>query len=95
MPPILRWLLALGPTNPIAVRLVQNGSKRTRHMYVRSGYLAVLIVVLLWALIFNTREGDLSYLELARAGASSMTVRLKSRCNASWRCWWRGCRSLR
>ena len=73
MPPILRWLLALGPTNPIAVRLVQNGSKRTRHMYVRSGYLAVLIVVLLWALIFNTREGDLSYLELARAGASSFT----------------------
>lgn len=42
-------------------------------MYVRSGYLAVLIVVLLWALIFNTREGDLSYLELARAGASSFT----------------------
>ena len=31
MPVFLRWLLRLGPTNPIAVRLVQNGSRRTRH----------------------------------------------------------------
>ena len=51
MPIILRWLLRQGPANPIAVRLVQNASRRTKHMYIRAAYLAVLIVVLLWALL--------------------------------------------
>ena len=65
MPLALRWLLQLGPTNPIAVRLIQNASRRTRHLYVRSAYLAVLIVVLLWSLIINAGGGSLSYRELA------------------------------
>ena len=57
VPPIIRWLLRLGPTNPIAVRLVQNGSRRTRHMYIRAGYLAVLILVLLWLLLSSAGGG--------------------------------------
>jgi len=73
MPTVLRWLLALGPTNPIAVRLIQNASRRTRHLYIRAGYLGVLIVVLLWALVVNTQAGDLDYRQLAQAGASSFT----------------------
>lgn len=73
MPVALRWLLALGPLNPIAVRLVQNGSRRMRHMYIRSGYLAVLIVVLLWSLLINTQHGAMSYRDLAHAGALSFT----------------------
>jgi ABC-type transport system involved in multi-copper enzyme maturation permease subunit len=73
MPVALRWLLALGPLNPIAVRLVQNGSRRTRHMYIRSAYLAVLIVVLLWSLLINTQHGAMSYRDLAHAGALSFT----------------------
>ncbi|MFN0010220.1 MAG: ABC transporter permease [Phycisphaerales bacterium] len=71
MPLILRWLLNLGPTNPIAVRLVQNGSRRSRHMYMRASYLGVLIVALLYALLWNTKSGDLSYRELASAGSLS------------------------
>ncbi len=71
MPVILRWLLRLGPTNPIAVRLVQNGSRRSRHMYIRSIYLGVLIVVLLWSLLLNASAGTLSYRDLASAGATS------------------------
>lgn len=71
MPVVLRWLLRLGPMNPIAVRLVQNGSRRLRHLYIRSAYLAVLIVVLLWALLLNTNQGAMSYRALAQAGASS------------------------
>src|SRR6185295_8246096 len=67
----LRWFLRLGPTNPITVRLVQNGSRRVRHLYVRSAYLAVLIVVLLWTLLVNTGSGNLSYRELAAAGSAS------------------------
>lgn len=73
MPVFLRWLLGLGPTNPIAVRLVQNGSRRSKHMYIRSGYLAVLIVVLLWMLLLRTTGGDLDYRQLAAAGAASFT----------------------
>ncbi len=71
MPLILRYLLNLGPTNPIAVRLVHNGSRRTRHMYMRASYLGVLIIALLYALLWNTKSGDLSYRELAAAGSTS------------------------
>ncbi|MCW5754697.1 MAG: ABC transporter permease subunit [Phycisphaeraceae bacterium] len=73
MPAMLRWLLYLGPTNPITVRLVQNGSRRARHFYIRTVYLAVLIVVLLWALVAETGAGDLDYRLLAQAGAKSFT----------------------
>ncbi|MGV6813728.1 MAG: ABC transporter permease subunit, partial [Phycisphaerales bacterium] len=71
MPIFLRWLFRLGPMNPIAVRLVQNASRRTKHLYVRSAYLAVLILVLLWAMLGNTPGGSVSYRELASAGATS------------------------
>ncbi|MFG0305487.1 MAG: ABC transporter permease [Phycisphaerales bacterium JB040] len=71
MPVILRWFLRLGPLNPIAVRLVENGSRRTKHMYVRSAYLAVLILVLLWSLVVKASEDEMGYRELAAAGASS------------------------
>lgn len=74
MPAILRWLLRLGPTNPICVRLVQGGSRRMRHFYIRTGYLGVLIVVLLWTLLLGPGGGQLSYTELANAGAASFEL---------------------
>lgn len=74
MPAALRWLLNLGPTNPIVVRIVQGGSRRARHMYIRTGYLAVLIAVLLWSLLLRAGGGALSYRDLAAAGASSFEV---------------------
>jgi len=74
MPQALRWLLNLGPTNPIAVRLVQNASRRSKHLYVRAGYLAVLIVVLLWLLVFKSSPGDMSFRDLAATGATSFTI---------------------
>lgn len=75
MPVILRWFLRLVPLNPIAARLVQNGSRRSSHNYVRSAYLAVLIVVLLWSLLLNSGAGGApSYRELAEAGAKSFVA---------------------
>lgn len=71
MPVFLRWLLRLGPMNPIAVRLVQNASRRSKHNMVRSTYLAILILVLLWAVLGNTQGGEVSYRELASSGATS------------------------
>lgn len=73
MPPFLRMLLNLGPTNPIAVRIVQNGSKRTRHLYIRSVYLAALILVLLWSLL-AMGSGSLDYRLLAVRGAEAFTI---------------------
>ncbi len=74
MPLVLRWLLRLGPTNPIAVRLVTNGSRRSRHHYIRIGYLGVLIAVLLVSLLNNARGDQLDYRQLAAAGARSFEV---------------------
>lgn len=74
MPVFLRWLLRQGPSNPIAVRLVQNGSRRAKHLYIRASYLAVLIVVLLWLLLLNASSGAINYRQLASAGANAFTM---------------------
>ncbi len=68
MPAFLRTISDLLPTNPICMRLVQGGSTRLRHLYVRSGYLAILIVVLLLSLL---GAGGGSLRELAQAGANA------------------------
>ena len=62
MPKILHWLSNLLPTNPIAVRIVSGGSKRSRHLLLRAGYLAVMIAILLIGLL----GGD-SSMEQARS----------------------------
>lgn len=69
MPALLRWFLDLWITNPIIVRLVQNGSKRIRHLTIRTGYLAILSIALLWTLLVSAGSGSLSYRDLAAAGA--------------------------
>src|SRR5215831_15640472 len=71
MPVFLRWFLRLGPTNPIAVRLVQNGSRRTKHMYIRAIYLAVLVVVLLWSMLLGSASSDMNMLKMAATGAAN------------------------
>ncbi|MFK7961609.1 MAG: ABC transporter permease subunit [Phycisphaerales bacterium] len=70
MPALINWLLRLIPTNPIVMRLVHVGSRQMRHLYIRSGYLAVLIVVLLYVLIGPGQSSSLSLRELASAGAN-------------------------
>ena len=46
---IARWLWRLLPANPIVVRVVSAGGKRTRHFWARLVYLVVLFVVILVA----------------------------------------------
>ncbi len=72
MPAFLRSMADLLPTNPICIRLVQGGSTRRRHLYVRSGYLAVLILVLLASLIGTPGGGTLR--DLAQAGAGAFGI---------------------
>lgn len=71
MPALLRWFLQLGPTNPIAVRLLSSGSRRSRHHYIRIGYLGLLIAVLLISLLSNISGDQIDYRLLAAAGARS------------------------
>jgi ABC-type transport system involved in multi-copper enzyme maturation permease subunit len=72
MPAFVNWLLRLIPTNPICMRLVQGGSRRNRHLFIRSGYLALMIFVLMFALL-GTIVGSPSIRDLARAGAQTFT----------------------
>ncbi len=73
MPIFLRWLLRLGPINPIAVRLVQGGSRRRRHFYIRTLYLGALIICLLYLLIF-TSSGTLSVRQLAASASGAFAA---------------------
>lgn len=69
MPVALTWLSNLLPTNPIAVRIVAGGSKRSRHLLLRSGYLAVMIAILLVGLLGS----GTTMKQLATRGASAFT----------------------
>ncbi|HMN96071.1 MAG TPA: hypothetical protein PKC43_01440 [Phycisphaerales bacterium] len=73
MPAILDWFLRLLPLNPICMRLIQGGSRRLRHLYIRAGYLAIMIVVLLFA-IAGGSAGAVSVRDLAQNGADAFTV---------------------
>jgi ABC-type transport system involved in multi-copper enzyme maturation permease subunit len=62
LPPLLRdlglWFWRLGPGNPILVRVVFAGGKRLRHLWIRTGYLAVLTVaVIVGVLIAQSQAG--------------------------------------
>jgi ABC-type transport system involved in multi-copper enzyme maturation permease subunit len=72
MPPFVLWISRLLPTNPIVVRLVAGGSKRSRHLYIRSGYLAVMMLVLFLSLLQPGAGTTLK--ALAQRGAGAFTV---------------------
>ena len=67
---VTRWISDLGPTNPIILRIVANGSRRTRHLWIRSGFLALLMVALLFGMVGQTS----SLRELAQRGATAFTM---------------------
>ena len=71
MPSPIQWLSDLLPTNPIVVRLVQGGSMRSRHLVVRSGYLAILIAILLLSLVSSTGT---SLRDLAQSGSGAFAI---------------------
>ncbi|MFO0963562.1 MAG: ABC transporter permease subunit [Phycisphaerales bacterium] len=65
-----RWISDLGPTNPIILRIVSNGSRRMRHLWIRSGFLAALMLALLFGMVGSA--GSLR--ELAQRGATAFTA---------------------
>jgi len=67
---LLDWFWHLLPANPMVVRVVQGGSQRLRHLWVRMGYLGVLIgLVVIGMLIGEGMGGNLDTSDMAKAAA--------------------------
>ena len=66
------WLWRLLPANPIMVRVVSAGGKRTRHLWARLIYLVVLFVALLVTSGSFLRQ-DVSLAELAKGSTRAFT----------------------
>src|SRR5438552_6011322 len=64
------YLWRLVPANPILLRVVEAGGKRRRDLFVRCGYLALLILVVIFALVGAGSVGNASLAELAKTSAN-------------------------
>ncbi|MCX5659436.1 MAG: ABC transporter permease subunit [Planctomycetota bacterium] len=63
------WLWRLLPGNPVVVRIVQNGSRRARHLWIRMGYLGALIVLVFVGIVaLGGVGGQQSLASLAKSG---------------------------
>ena len=56
------WFWYLLPANPILVRVVHGNSRRPRHLWLRFGYLAILLTVIMVGLITSSTTGSLAQL---------------------------------
>ena len=63
------WFWHLVPANPILVRVVYGASRRSKHLWLRAGYLGVLFTIVVFSLIASTGGSRGSLAELAK-GAS-------------------------
>ena len=63
------WFWYLLPANPILVRVVYGMSRRTRHMWLRFGYLSALLMVVMFTLLSLGTSSGTSLADLAK-GAS-------------------------
>ena len=59
------WFWRLVPANPILVRVIFAGGRRTRHLWIRIGYLTVLAIAVVIGVI-ATQTGSSSLSELAK-----------------------------
>ncbi|MEM6393572.1 MAG: ABC transporter permease subunit [Planctomycetota bacterium] len=65
-----RWLWQLVPGNPMVWRIVLGGGRRVQHLWIRMGYLGVLIgLVLIGLLSGDALQGTLALDELAKSSA--------------------------
>ena len=61
------YLWRLLPANPILLRVVESGGKRKRDMFIRCGYLGLLIVLVIFLLVTSANSiAGMSLADLAR-----------------------------
>jgi len=58
------------PANPILLRVVENGGKRRRDLFIRCGYLGLLIVVVIFSIYSNNASDSTNLAQLAKTSAS-------------------------
>ncbi len=70
MQALYSWFWRLVAGNPMVVRIVQGGSQRPRHLWVRMGYLGALILLMLIGLLSpgSGLGGEMSLTDLAKSG---------------------------
>ena len=66
------WFWHLVPANPILVRVVNGASKRPRHLWLRFGYLGVLLMVVLMGALSGSATDTLA--ELAKNSSSTFKI---------------------
>jgi ABC-type transport system involved in multi-copper enzyme maturation permease subunit len=67
------WLWYLAPANPILVRVVFAMSRRTRHLWLRFGYLAILTAVVTIMLLSTGSATGSSLADLAKGSSRTFT----------------------
>ena len=66
---LYQWFWYLLVANPMVVRIVQGGSRRQHHLWVRMGYLGLLVLLVLMRLLFGGVIGNqVNLADLAKAG---------------------------
>lgn len=72
---MLRSLLRLGPSNPMALRTVHGSSRRGRDFWVRMGYVAVLVALVVFTMLTGgALEASVAMSDLAKAGSAVFAV---------------------
>ncbi len=71
---LLAWFWYLLPANPILVRVVFAMSRRSRHLWLRFGYLAVLFAVVMVMLLTRSTAGTVSLADLAKGASVTFMV---------------------
>ena len=70
-----RWLWRLVPGNPLVVRIVGGASRRKRHLFVRMGYLGLLVGLVLLGLLSGRGLAEtVSLAELAQSGSQVLRL---------------------
>lgn len=69
-----RWLWYLLAANPMVVRIVQGGSRRMRHQFVRWGYLGFMTLLVLFSLLAGGGSAGTTLTDLAKAGTATFAI---------------------
>ncbi len=67
------WLVVwhLLPANPILVRVVSGASQRVRHLWLRAGYLGILLFVVIFSMLLSMSGQATSLTELAKSASQT------------------------
>lgn len=67
------WFWHLLPANPILVRVVQVASRRSRHLWLRIGYLGTLLLVVVFSLALSSSGRSASLADLAKGASQTFS----------------------